>query len=49
MIKAVRETGRIPVQRDTFYQPVKIWDKETSSAVDESERSEVLENNLSSP
>jgi aminodeoxyfutalosine synthase len=26
MIKAIRETGRIPVQRDTFYQAVKVWD-----------------------
>jgi aminodeoxyfutalosine synthase len=26
MIKAIRETGRIPVQRDTFYQPIKVWD-----------------------
>jgi aminodeoxyfutalosine synthase len=25
MVKAIRETGRIPVQRDTFYQPVKVW------------------------
>lgn len=27
MIKAIREVGRIPVQRDTFYQPVKTWDE----------------------
>src|SRR5580698_6147666 len=27
MIKAIRETGRIPVQRDTFYQPIKVWDE----------------------
>jgi aminodeoxyfutalosine synthase len=26
MIKAIRETGRIPVQRDTFYRPIKVWD-----------------------
>jgi aminodeoxyfutalosine synthase len=26
MIKAIRETGRTPVQRDTFYRPVKVWD-----------------------
>lgn len=26
MVKAIRETGRIPVQRDTFYQPLKVWD-----------------------
>jgi aminodeoxyfutalosine synthase len=27
MIKAIRETGRTPVQRDTFYEPVKVWDE----------------------
>jgi aminodeoxyfutalosine synthase len=26
MIKAIRETGRIPIQRDTFYNPIKVWD-----------------------
>ena len=26
MIKAIRETGRTPVQRDTFYEPVKMWE-----------------------
>jgi aminodeoxyfutalosine synthase len=26
MIKAIRETGRVPVQRDTFYQPIKVWE-----------------------
>ena len=25
MVKAIREAGRVPVQRDTFYQPVKVW------------------------
>ncbi len=28
MVKAIREAGRIPVQRDTFYQPVKVWNGE---------------------
>lgn len=27
MIKAIREAGRIPVQRNTFYEPVKVWDE----------------------
>jgi aminodeoxyfutalosine synthase len=27
MVKAIRETGRCPVQRDTFYEPVKVWDQ----------------------
>lgn len=26
MVKAIREVGRIPVQRNTFYDPVKTWD-----------------------
>lgn len=26
MIKAIHETGRVPVQRTTFYEPIKIWD-----------------------
>lgn len=26
MIKAIREAGRVPVQRDSVYRPVKIWD-----------------------
>src|SRR5262245_40498593 len=25
MVKAIREAGRVPVQRDTFYQPIKEW------------------------
>src|SRR5262249_29031389 len=26
MVKAIREAGRTPVQRNTFYEPVKIWE-----------------------
>jgi aminodeoxyfutalosine synthase len=26
MVKAIREAGRTPVQRNTFYEPIKIWD-----------------------
>src|SRR2546425_501144 len=26
LIKAIRETGRTPVQRNTFYAPIKIWE-----------------------
>src|SRR3954452_8589640 len=29
MIKAIRETGRTPVQRNTFYEPIKTWDSAT--------------------
>jgi aminodeoxyfutalosine synthase len=26
MLKAIREAGLVPVQRDSFYQPIRIWD-----------------------
>jgi aminodeoxyfutalosine synthase len=26
LIKAIREAGLVPVQRNTFYEPVKVWD-----------------------
>jgi aminodeoxyfutalosine synthase len=26
LVKAIRESGRIPVQRDTFYEPIRVWD-----------------------
>jgi aminodeoxyfutalosine synthase len=48
MVKAIRETGRIPVQRGTFYEPIKVW--EGAPAVAETEppagKSKVLEDNL---
>ncbi len=47
MLKAIREAGRVPVQRDTFYEPVKVW--ESSGAPDEtsaSPPSTMLEKNL---
>ena len=28
MIKAIREAGRVPVQRDTFYRPIREWQEE---------------------
>jgi aminodeoxyfutalosine synthase len=49
MIKAIREAGRTPVQRNTFYEPIKVLvdghqaDGETS---ENSARSKVLEDNL---
>ncbi len=47
MIKAIRETGCTPVQRNTFYEPIKVWDRPAPEppAADE-QRSKVLENNL---
>ena len=47
MIKAIREAGRIPVQRNTFYEPIKVW-QEPEPPVSEpaTGRSEVLMSNL---
>jgi aminodeoxyfutalosine synthase len=28
MLKAIREAGRIPVQRNTFYEPIRVWEDE---------------------
>src|SRR5262249_36265720 len=47
MIKVIREAGRIPVQRNTFYEPLKTWDTAAPPSSDpNSARSRVLENNL---
>ena len=46
MVKAIREAGRVPVQRDTFYRPVKVWDSQGAPAPPPPGRSQVLENNL---
>jgi aminodeoxyfutalosine synthase len=31
LVKAIRESGHIPVQRDTFYQPIKTWGEDGST------------------
>ncbi|HKQ37331.1 MAG TPA: aminofutalosine synthase MqnE, partial [Verrucomicrobiae bacterium] len=47
MIKAIREAGRTPVQRNTFYEPVKIWDGPDPGKPHETlGTSKVLEQNL---
>ena len=33
MVKAIREAGRTPVQRDTFYQPIREWKNEALTEV----------------
>jgi len=49
MIKAIRETGRIPMQRDTFYQPIKVWDEAPpAQSAAEAGPSKILEDNLAS-
>jgi hypothetical protein len=49
MIKAIREAGRTPVQRNTFYEPIKVL-AEASQSANETEqppgKSKVLEDNL---
>jgi len=50
MIKAIREAGRTPVQRNTFYEPIKVLADGHQSAATETEplsgKSKVLEDNL---
>lgn len=48
MVKAIREVGRTPVQRNTFYEPLKVWDAAPapSDAEPSSGKSKVLEDNL---
>jgi aminodeoxyfutalosine synthase len=50
MIKAIREAGRTPVQRDTFYQPIKVLADGQRGNGEEGEggagKSKVLEDNL---
>jgi aminodeoxyfutalosine synthase len=48
MIKAIRETGRTPVQRDTFYRPVKVLDGPAGEDTPVAGVSQVLESNLAS-
>ncbi len=47
MLKAIREAGRTPIQRNTFYEPMKVWEevKPTETSVN-GERALVLEKNL---
>jgi aminodeoxyfutalosine synthase len=49
MIKAIREAGRTPVQRNTFYEPIKVLADGTPSATEAeppSGKSNLLEDNL---
>ena len=47
MIKAIREAGRIPVQRNTFYEPIRIVAKSESEKPESSPaRSPLLDQNL---
>ncbi len=47
MVKAVREAGRTPVQRNTFYEPIRILENPTTAEPKEnSAHSKILEDNL---
>jgi aminodeoxyfutalosine synthase len=47
MIKAIREAGRMPVQRNTFYEPIRILENLSAPTTTEnSTHSKVLEENL---
>ncbi len=47
MVKLIREAGRIPVQRNTFYEPIKIWEAAKTGELEiNGKKSIVLENNL---
>jgi aminodeoxyfutalosine synthase len=47
MIKAIREAGREPMQRDTFYEPIRTLDHTGPTELEPAdERSQILESNL---
>jgi hypothetical protein len=47
MVKAIREAGRVPVQRNTFYEPIRIVEPAASGAeAGSTRRSDLLEGNL---
>ena len=48
LVKAIREAGQVPVQRDTFYQPIKVWEPNPGDLSDANgkTRSPLLEKNL---
>jgi len=47
LVKAIREAGRMPVQRNTFYEPVKIWEPASTTDTPQSgTSSKILEENL---
>jgi aminodeoxyfutalosine synthase len=47
MIKAIREAGRVPVQRNSFYEPVRVWEGDVPPGPPGlPNRSSLLEGNL---
>ncbi len=46
-MKTIREAGRMPVQRNTFYEPIKILENPPiAEATENSKRPKMLEDNL---
>lgn len=49
MIRAIRESGRVPVQRNTFYEPIRVWDGDVPAGpAGLPNRAAMLEANLAS-
>jgi aminodeoxyfutalosine synthase len=50
LVKAIREAGRTPVQRNTFYEPIKVLEAPVAGDAEEApaDKSKVLEKNLAS-
>ena len=46
LVKAIRETGRAPVQRNTFYESVREWTDDTPDAPSDSAPPNILDDNL---
>jgi aminodeoxyfutalosine synthase len=48
LVKTIREAGRTPVQRNTFYEPIKVWDALPAASETEppAGKSKVLDDNL---
>jgi aminodeoxyfutalosine synthase len=47
LVKAIREAGLTPVQRNTFYEPIKVWDAMQPPETDaEGKRSKLLDDKL---
>lgn len=47
LVKVIREAGRVPVQRNTFYEPVRVWDAAVATEpASQGGRSAVLDQNL---
>jgi aminodeoxyfutalosine synthase len=47
LLKAIREARRTPVQRNTFYEPIKVWGDAAEPAEDpHDKRSKILDGNL---